>query len=92
MTIDWLRDLFIIIFAIIATGVLLFIGFMTISLYRRAKLALDAILDTAEMVRAISSFVKNEVSNTRPLVQAMTIIQGIREGVDIINRLFRNKR
>jgi len=89
MTIDWLRDLIIVIFGLVATVVLIFMAVLWYSLYRRARSILDSIQTTSRRVQGICSYASDEV--IKPLIQVVTLIQGIRQGVKAGSKLFRKK-
>ncbi len=81
MDIGWYRDLAIIILVVVATGMLVVISVLAISLYRRVK----PILDSAKaIVQTVQEVVK-------PLVQIAAMIQGIRQGIDVISKVFHRK-
>ncbi len=89
MSIDWFRDLVISIAGVLLIIVLLFIAGLTFLLYRRAKIILDAMKTTSQNIAGISTYVTNEVA--RPLIQVVAFVQGIRQGVNAVSRLFRKK-
>jgi len=81
MDIGWYRDLAIIILVVVATGMLVVISVLAISLYRRVK----PILDSAKaIVQTVQEVVK-------PLVQIAALVQGIRQGIDGVNKIFHRK-
>jgi len=90
MSIDWFRDLIISIAGVLVIIVLLFIAVLTFLLYRRAKVILDSIKTTSQNIAGISTYVTNEVA--KPLIQVVTFIQGVRQGVNAISRLFSQKK
>ncbi len=87
MSIDWFRDLVICISGLMATVVLVFIAVLLYSLYRRTRSILDSIKATTATVQGISSYVGNEVA--KPLIQVVALVQGIRQGIDTINKFFK---
>jgi len=87
MSIDWFRDLTISILGLVATGVLIFLAVLSYSLYRRARSILDSIRTTLRTIQGISSYAGDEVA--KPLIQLVTLIQGIRQGIDTISKLFK---
>ena len=89
MSIDWFRDLVICISGLVATGVLVFVAVLLFSLYRRTRSILDSIKTTSATVQGISSYVGNEVA--KPLIQVVALVQGIRQGIDAISKLFKKK-
>lgn len=89
MSIDWFRDLVISIAGVLLVIVLLFIAVLTFLLYRRAKVILDSMKTTSQNIAGISTCVTNEVA--KPLIQVVTFVQGIRQGVNAVSRLFSKK-
>jgi len=89
MSIDWFRDLVISISGLVLIGVLIFIAVLAYSLYRRTRSILDSIKNTSRTIQGISSYVGGEVA--KPLIQVVALIQGIRQGIDAISRLFKRK-
>ena len=55
MSIDWPWDLIIVIFGLVATGVLIFMTVLLLSLYRRTKAILDSVKTTSRTIQGISS-------------------------------------
>ena len=90
MSIDWFRDLVISIFGLVATGALIFIAVLSYSLYRRARSILDSMKIVSKNVQGISSFVTDEVA--KPLIQVVAFVQGIRQGINAISKLFKRKK
>ena len=88
MTIDWFRDLIISIFGLVAIGVLVFIAVLFYSLYRKSKPILNSIKAISGTIQAISSGTEEVV---KPIIQVVALIQGIRQGIDAINKLFKKK-
>ena len=89
MGIDWFRDLIICIFGLVAAGVLIFIAVLLFLLYRRVRSILDSVKATSQTIQGISSYVGDEV--VKPVVEVAAIIQGVRQGIDTISRLFKKK-
>ena len=87
MGIDWFRDLVICIAGLLATGVLVFCAVISYSLYKRTKSILDSIKTTSRTMQSISSYVGDEVA--KPLVQVVTLIQGVRQGIDTVAKCFK---
>ena len=81
MDIGWYRDLAIIILVVVATGAMVVVTVLAVSLYQRIK----AILDSA---RAIVQTVEEAV---RTVARVMAVVKGIRQGMDGINKIFRGK-
>ena len=89
MTIEWLRDLILIIWGIAGIAVTLTIGILAVMLYHRIRPALDSIKATTKTVENITSVVSDEVAG--PLSKVAAFVQGIRQASSLINQL-RNKR
>ncbi len=89
MSIEGFRDLVISISGLVLIGVLIFIAVLSYSLYRRIKPILDSIKITSKTIQGISSYVGDGV--VKPLIQVVALIQGIRQGVDTISKLFKKK-
>ncbi len=89
MGIDWLRDLIICIFGLVATGVLIFIAVLLFSLYKRVRSVLDSVQAILGTVQNILAYTGDKL--VRPAVQLLSMIQGIRQGIDAV-RKFSKKR
>lgn len=89
MGIDWFRDLAISIFGLVAAGVLIFVTVLVFSLYRRIKVILDSVKTTSKTIQGLSSYVGDEV--VKPVIELAAIIQGVRQGIDTVSRLFKKK-
>ncbi len=90
MSIDWFRDLVISIFGLVATGVLIFVAVLAYFLYRRARSVLDSAKVISKTTQGIFSYVGDEVA--KPLIEAAALIHGIRQGIGVINKLFKRRR
>lgn len=90
MGIEWFRDLFICIFGLIAAGVSIFIAVLLFKIYRRIETILNSVKTTAKTIQGISSYTGNEV--IKPLMQIAAIVQGIRQGIEAISKLFKKKK
>ena len=98
-----LRDLVISVTGIIAILVFIFIGLLVYSMYRRTRSLIDsmnyfyhrsnAVIDsmetTSNAVCGIISDVRNEMVS--PLTQVAGVVQGVRYGIDLVNRFLRKK-
>ena len=89
MGIDWFRDLIICILGLVATGVLIFIAVLLYSFYHRTKSILDSIETSSRTIQGITSYVGSEVA--KPLIQVAVVIQGIRQGIDTVTKLFKKQ-
>ena len=90
MNIDWFRDLVICISGLVVTGVLIFVAILSYLLYRRTKAILDSMKTASKKIEGISSYIREEVA--KPLIQVMALVQGIRQGINVINSLFKKDR
>jgi len=89
MGIDWFRDLIICIFGLVAAGVSIFLAVLLFSLYRRVRAILDSVKATSKTIQSVSSYVGDEV--VKPVIELAAIIQGIRQGIDTIGKLFKKQ-
>ena len=89
MSIEEFRALVIILFGLGATVVLVFMGILAFSLYRKIKPILDSSRATVKTVENISSCVEEEVA--RPLAQVVAFVQGIAQAVSLFSRFSRKK-
>ncbi len=72
-----------------ATLLLIFVAVIIFLCYRKAKIVLNSIEMTAATIHRISSTVEDEV--VKPIAQVVSLIQGIRQGIDFITRFFKNE-
>lgn len=103
MGIEWFRDLVICILGVITIAVLVLIAVLAYSLYRRsrsllatvdsicqrANSILDTIESTSETVQGIVSDIREAVVD--PVAQIIAIIQGIRQGIGLVNKFFKKE-
>lgn len=89
MSIEWFRDLAIVILGLGASVVLIFIGVLAFLLYRKLRPILNSLKATTKTVENISSTVEEEVS--RPLAQVAAFVQGISQVVSLVSRFSRRK-
>ncbi len=89
MSIDWFRDLVISIFGLVATGTVIFLAVISYKIYRRAVSILDSVETTSATIKRISTYAGEEVA--KPLIQVAALIQGIRQGIDAVTKLFKKK-
>ena len=89
MSIEWFRDLIIIIWGIGATVVTLLIGILALLLYRRIRPALDSLKATTKTVENITSVVGEQVAG--PLAKVAAFVQGIRQAVNLVGRFTKRK-
>jgi len=89
MGIDWLRDLIICVSGVVVTVVFIFIAVLFYLLYRRTSSILNSVQATATIIHDISSYLGGEV--VKPVAQVVAIIQGIRQGVNVVGKCFRKE-
>jgi hypothetical protein len=90
VTIDWFRDLVIIIFGLVGTFFLVFIGIMAFSLFRRFEVILDSLKVTSANIQEISTVAKEQL--TRPVSQVGSIFRGIVSWIKIIGNYFKKAK
>lgn len=89
MSIEWFRDLIIIIWGIGATVVTLLIGVIALMLYLRIRPVLDSVKATTKTVENLTSVVGEQVAG--PLAKVAAFVQGIRQAASLVSQ-FRNKQ
>ena len=87
MDIEWFRDLVISISGLVLIVVSILVTVLFFLLYRRIKSILDSIKIMARTMRGVSSYVGEEA--VKPVIQVVAFIQGIRQGIDAIGKLFK---
>lgn len=90
MSIEWFRDLVIIIFSLVTIVVLIFVAVLSYSVYRRLKSILDSQKATSRKIQEIAAYVGDEV--VKPVIEAAALIQGVHKGIDTITELFRKRK
>jgi len=89
MGIDWFRDLVIVISGSLSAVALIIIIVILLLMYRRVKSILDSIKKITRKVQEVSTYVGDEV--VKPVTQVVTLIEGIRQGVDGVRKVFGKK-
>ena len=89
MSIEWFRDLVIIIWGLGSTVVILLMGVLAFLLYRRMRPALDSLKKTTKTVENITSVVGEQVAG--PLAKVAAFVQGVRQAASLVSQL-RNKK
>ena len=89
MSIEWFRDLAIVILGFGVTIVAILIGLLAFLFYRKLRPILDSVKTTTKTVENISSCVEEEVS--RPLAQLAAFVQGVRQAISLVSRSARRK-
>lgn len=103
MGIEWYRDLIICIagaitciLVIVLIGVIIYLSVIVRSLNKKTKLIMDSVESATAQVKDIVSEVHEDIADVKaeilsPLVQVMSIIQGVRKGYELINSFTRKK-
>lgn len=84
MSIEWFRDLVLIIFGLGATASLVFLAVLAYLCYRRLGPVMDSLKKTAKTMENISSAVEEEVAG--PLAKVIAFVQGIRQAIGLVRR------
>ena len=104
MGIEWYRDLIICIagaitciLCLVAAGVIIYFAVIAKSLNKKAKLIMSIVEETTTMAKGVVSDVREDVSEIKeeimsPLVQVMAIVQGVRNGFELVNTLLRKDK
>ena len=87
MTLAELRDLFIIIFAVLGIGAAVFVSLMTFVLYRKLRDILDSGRAITGDIRSITSSVSQDL--VKPLASISGIVQGVAK---VLEFLFERKK
>ena len=87
MSIEWFRDLIIVIYGFLGIIVLIFIVILAVLIYKKTRTVLNSIQATTNEVKQIVDTIKTEFVD--PVVQAMAVVQGIKQGISTISKLFR---
>ncbi len=87
MSIEWFRDLVIVIGGAVLLIVLIIFTLLVYSLYRRTRTILATLESTIARVQKVSSYAESEVAH--PLFQVASLIQGIYKIVDTFSSRFK---
>jgi predicted PurR-regulated permease PerM len=87
MSIEWFRDLIIVIYGFLGIIVLIFVIIIASLIYKKTRTVLNSIQATTNEVKQIIDTIKIEFVD--PIVQAMAVVQGIKQGISTISKLFR---
>jgi len=82
MTLAELRDLFIIIFAVVGIGAAVFVSLMAFVLYRKLRDILDSGRAITGDIRSITSSVSQDL--VKPLASISGIVQGVAKVLEIL--------
>ena len=83
------RDLIIIIFGLVAIIAIVFGTLLFFRIYRETRVVLNSWKSTSESIRNMSTRVEDEI--LRPILQIVSIVQGVRQGIDVVTRMFRKE-
>ena len=94
MSIEWLRDLVICIFGLVAAIVIIFHAVLSYIRYKKIRRVLDSVESVSESAKGIVSDVRESIDTVKeeamsPVIQLMAVIQGVRQGIDVFNRFFK---
>jgi len=89
MSLAELRDLFIVIFSLVAIGATLLLSILLLLLFLRVRSILNSGRETVRNVRDISSLVSGNI--VKPLVGIASFLQGLRQALEIISGVVRRK-
>jgi hypothetical protein len=90
VTIEWFRDLTIIIYGLIGAIFLVVLGIMAFALFRRISVILDSLKVTSANIEEISSVAKEQF--VRPMMQVGGVIQGITAWIEKISSYFKKSK
>ena len=89
MDIAWWRDLSLCILGFGGTAALIILVVLAFRFYFHAMPVLDSMKKTARTVAKVSSAVEAELAG--PLAQIVSFVQGCRQAIGLVNRLFRKE-
>jgi len=90
VSIEWFRDLAIVILGLGVTVVVIFIGILVFMAYRKVKPILDAAKATAKRIDNVSACVEEEIA--RPLANLAGFVQGMRHACNLFGGFSRRKK
>ena len=90
MTIEWFRDLIIIIYGLVGAVFLVSIGIMAFLLFRRLKVILDSLALTSANIQEISTVAKEQMVG--PIMQVGSVFQGITRWIEMISGYFKKSK
>jgi uncharacterized membrane protein YqhA len=86
MDIQWWRDLSLCLLGFGGTAALVVLVVLAFKFYFHAMPVLDSMKKTANTVAKVSSAVESELAG--PLAQVVAVVQGVRQAVGLVSRLF----
>jgi hypothetical protein len=90
LTIEWFRDLTIIIYGVVGAVFLIVLGVMAFALFRRITVILDSLKVTTANIEEISTVAKEQI--VKPIVQFGSVFQGIAKWVEMISGYFKKSK
>lgn len=84
MSIEWLRDLAIVIFGIASTIVVIMLAILAYKLYKKVLPVLDSVKSTAKTAEDISSCVRDTIAT--PLALFASFSQGLAQALKLFGR------
>lgn len=89
MSIDWFRDLVIVIFGLGATAAVVIFTVMAFRLFHRVRPILDSVRVTTKTMEELSRSVEEVVA--KPLAGIMSLVQGIKQATGLFAMFTRKK-
>jgi hypothetical protein len=86
VTIEWFRDLTIILYGLVGAVFLVTVGLMAFALFRRLTVILDSLKVTSSNIEEISTVAKQQI--VKPIMQVGSVFQGITRWIEIISGYF----
>jgi hypothetical protein len=83
VTIEWLRDLTIIIYGLVGAIFLVIVGIMAFALFSRLKVILDSLKVTSSNIQEISTVAREQM--VRPIMQVGSVFQSITRWIEMIS-------
>jgi hypothetical protein len=90
VTIEWLRDLAIIIYGLVGAIFLVIIGIMAFALFRRLEGILDSLKVTSCNIQEISTVAREQM--VRPIMQVGSVFQSITRWIETISGYFKKSK
>jgi hypothetical protein len=90
VTIEWFRDLTIIVYGVVAAVFLIALGIMAFALFRRIKVILDSLTVTSANIQEISTVAREQI--VRPMIQVGGVIAGITAWIEKIGSYFKKSK
>jgi uncharacterized membrane protein len=84
MTIEWFRDLVIVIFGIGATVAIILLVVLAFMLYARIKPIMESVQKTTKTVERVTASIEEVV--VKPITLVTSFIQGIRSALGLVKK------